>query len=166
MKILIVGLGCSGKSTLAREIGACTQLPVHHLDKLLWKPNWERTGRDEFLDAQRKVLSEKSWVYEGFNLESLSEQVNAADIIIYISASHITLTINWVKRLWTYRQHSRPDIAEGNIEKFNWLYLRWLWKYDNKQIIKDLRLLTKGKELIVINNNAQKRILLDTLKAK
>ncbi len=39
-KILIIGCGGSGKSTLARQMGEKFALPVVHLDKIYWLPNW------------------------------------------------------------------------------------------------------------------------------
>ena len=152
MKILIVGLGCSGKSTLAREIGKSTGLPIYHLDRLLWKSNWVRAERDEFLKEQTRILASSKWVYEGFNPKSLPEQISYADTIVYLDVSHLRLTNNWLKRLWKYRKFSRPDMADGNIEKFNWSYLRWLWKYDNKQMIEQIRRISGDKTVVVISN--------------
>lgn len=37
-RILILGCGGAGKSTLARRLGAATGLPVVHLDGLYWQP--------------------------------------------------------------------------------------------------------------------------------
>ena len=39
-RILILGCGGAGKSTLARRLGAATGLPVVHLDGLYWQPGW------------------------------------------------------------------------------------------------------------------------------
>ncbi len=46
-RVIIVGNSGSGKSTLAREMGERFGLPVVHLDKLFWLPNWiERSAAD------------------------------------------------------------------------------------------------------------------------
>ena len=48
-RVMIVGQPGAGKSTLAREIGAITHLPVVHIDLIHWRAGWvERTGA-EFL---------------------------------------------------------------------------------------------------------------------
>jgi adenylate kinase family enzyme len=163
MKILVTGLGCSGKSTIARRIGEVTDLPVHHLDRLLWKSDWVRASQEEFLTKQSNILSGKEWVYEGFNPKTLSVQVHAADSIVYLKVSHLKLTYNWLKRLWKYRKNSRPDMADGNIEKFNWPYLKWLWKYGNDEMIADIKHLCGSKELVIISNNTDRKKYLGKL---
>ena len=37
-RILIIGCGGAGKSTLARALGEKTGLPVVHLDQIWWAP--------------------------------------------------------------------------------------------------------------------------------
>jgi len=37
-RVLILGRGASGKSTLARRLGEITGLPVVELDKAFWRP--------------------------------------------------------------------------------------------------------------------------------
>ena len=49
-RVIIVGNSGSGKSTLAREMGERLGLPVVHLDKLFWLPNWiERSAADVYI---------------------------------------------------------------------------------------------------------------------
>jgi len=47
-RILVIGCGGAGKSTLAREIASRTGLPLIHLDELHWKPGWVGTPKDEW----------------------------------------------------------------------------------------------------------------------
>ena len=45
-RIVIIGSGGAGKSTLAQQLGARLDLPVIHLDALYWQPGWVETPRD------------------------------------------------------------------------------------------------------------------------
>ena len=64
-RILIIGCGGAGKSTLARQLGKKLNLPVVHLDKIWWLPNWQNRTKEEFdillkedktlLDYRRKL---------------------------------------------------------------------------------------------------------------
>ena len=49
-RIVIIGCGGAGKSTLARQLGKKLNIPVVHLDKLWWKPGWVESSREE-IDA-------------------------------------------------------------------------------------------------------------------
>ena len=39
-RVMIVGQPGAGKSTIARQIGQRTGLPVVHIDKIHWMPGW------------------------------------------------------------------------------------------------------------------------------
>ena len=48
-RILILGCGGAGKSTLAGQLGEILDLPVIHLDQEYWQPGWVPTPDDEWL---------------------------------------------------------------------------------------------------------------------
>ena len=48
-RVMIIGCGGAGKSTLARKLGEKTGLPVVHLDQIWWAPgNWQHIEKPEF----------------------------------------------------------------------------------------------------------------------
>ena len=56
-KIIVIGSSGSGKSTLSRELSNILEIPVYHLDKLFWKPNWVMTTKDEQFKIQNSKLN-------------------------------------------------------------------------------------------------------------
>ncbi len=44
-RILLIGSGGAGKSTLASQMGERLGLPVIHLDAVYWQPGWVRRVR-------------------------------------------------------------------------------------------------------------------------
>jgi len=85
MRILIIGNGGGGKSTLAIKVGKALDLPVCHLDQLIWKANWQATSESEFTQIHNKVISEPGWVVEGVGYDSTIElRVKRSDVIVYI----------------------------------------------------------------------------------
>ena len=48
-RVMIIGCGGAGKSTLARKLGEKTGLSVVHLDQIWWAPgNWQHLQKPEF----------------------------------------------------------------------------------------------------------------------
>ena len=64
-RIVIIGCGGAGKSTLARQLGEKLNIPVVHLDKLWWKPNWVESSREEFDAKLARELAKPRWIMDG-----------------------------------------------------------------------------------------------------
>jgi len=90
-RILVLGCGGAGKSTLAVELGRVAGLPVVHLDRLFWLPGWEHRSRSDFdflladelngfarpvADSSDGPLSVRTWRHEG---ETWLLAVNSSD---------------------------------------------------------------------------------------
>ncbi len=58
--VAIEGSCTAGKTTLARQLGEKTGLPVVHLDQIFWSPgNWKHLEREEFDALLQKELEKK-----------------------------------------------------------------------------------------------------------
>jgi adenylate kinase family enzyme len=55
-RVLILGPGASGKSTLAASLAEITGLPVIELDKIFWKPGLLPMPRDQWVELQQKLV--------------------------------------------------------------------------------------------------------------
>ena len=65
-RILIIGCGGAGKSTLARKLGEKTGLPVVHLDQIWWEPgNWKHLEKPEFDERLMAELEKPRWILDG-----------------------------------------------------------------------------------------------------
>lgn len=82
MKILIIGLSCSGKSTLAKYIGDSFSIDTYHLDDYYWESPWIKN--DDF--NINKIINKKDWVIDGnyFQLE-FNKRLITSDVIIYLN---------------------------------------------------------------------------------
>ena len=58
-RVLIIGPGRSGKSTLAAKLGEITELPVVEPDKAFWRPGLVETPRDECVAIQQRLGGEE-----------------------------------------------------------------------------------------------------------
>ncbi|PYU37519.1 MAG: hypothetical protein DMG54_33435 [Acidobacteria bacterium] len=79
-RVVIIGPGASGKSTLARQLGEITGLRVIELDKLFWQPGLVETPRNQWVELQQKLVSESEWIMDG-DLRRRSSQIGDAPFL-------------------------------------------------------------------------------------
>lgn len=128
-KILIVGSGGAGKSTLSRQLGERLGLPVVHLDAMFWQPGWNPSPRPEFMERVKKELAKPEWIIDGNYDSTIELRAQYADLIIYLDFSNVVCLYRACKRAWIYRGTTRPDMGKDCPEKIDWEFARWIWRY-------------------------------------
>lgn len=128
-RILIIGSSGAGKSTFARHLGKATGLEVIHLDKLFWNPNWVETAKDEWKEKVEKALQGDSWIIDGNFGGTMEIRLPACDTVIFLDMPRTLCVYRILKRVAFYRRGSRPDMAQGCDEKFDWEFIKWVWNY-------------------------------------
>ena len=63
-KIAIIGNAGSGKTTLAFQLHQKLNLPLYHLDKYYWLPNWERNCYETFTKKHDELCEQDAWIIE------------------------------------------------------------------------------------------------------
>ena len=164
-RIMIIGCGGAGKSTLARRLGEKLNLPVVHLDKLFWKPGWEQISREEFDTLHREALAGKKWIIDGNFGRTMGERIRHCDTVIYLDFSRYACLLGIVKRILTSYGKVRPDMGEGCPERIDWEFLKWVWNFNKNKREDTYRLLNKtdGIEKIVLKNRRAVRKFLKTI---
>ena len=132
-RVLIIGCGGAGKSTLARKLGEKTGLPVIHLDQIWWEPgNWQHLEREEF-DARLMVELEKPrWILDGNFNRTMELRLHKCDTVIYLDYPRIVCLKNWLGRVIKNWGHARADMAEGCAEWFDPDMAKWIWQVNRK----------------------------------
>ena len=153
-RIMIIGCGGAGKSTLARQLGEKLNLPVVHLDKLWWKPGWVETSRDDFDAKLAQELKKPRWIMDGNYNRTLPERVKYCDTIIYLDFSRMACLLGVLKRVITTYGKVRPDMGEGCPERFDLDFLKWVWNFNATNRESNYKLLneTEHAETIVLKN--------------
>ena len=161
-RIIIIGCGGAGKSTLARQLGEKLNLPVVHLDKLFWRPGWEHISQEEFDQLHREALSQEKWIMDGNFDRTMSERIKYCDTVIYLDFSRFACLMGVAKRVLTTYGTVRPDMGEGCPERIDWEFLQWVWNFNKTKRENIYRILNEaeGVETIVLKNRrAVKRFL-------
>ena len=153
-RILIIGCGGAGKSTLARQLGEKTGLPVVHLDKLFWHPGWVASSKEEIDAKIHAELEKPRWIMDGNYNRTLPERVKYCDTIIYLDFSRMACLLGVLKRVITTYGKVRPDMGEGCPERFDPDFLKWVWNFNAKNRESNYKLLneTEHAETIVLKN--------------
>jgi adenylate kinase family enzyme len=131
-KILVVGSSGAGKSTFARHLGKTTGLEVIHLDKIFWNPGWVETDREEWRKKIEQLSKGDSWIMDGNYSGTLETRLPACDTVIFLDMPRLLCVYRILKRVVFYWPGSRPDMAEGCHEKFNWEFVKYVWNYRHR----------------------------------
>jgi adenylate kinase family enzyme len=131
-KIIVIGSGGAGKSSFSRRLGEKLGLPVVHLDRLYWRPNWTKTPRDEWIPIVRREIAKEEWIIDGNFGNTREMRMAACDTVIFLDMPRWLCMYRILKRTLLYRQDTRPDMAEGCHEHFDPEFMLWVWNYPNQ----------------------------------
>lgn len=171
-RIVILGNGAGGKTTLARALGETLRLPVHHVDSIQFLPEGQRRPRSECDQIIVGLTEAKAWIIEGLGSRaSIEQRVRAADTVILIDFSLPTHYWWAAKRQWNSRKHRRPELPE-DFQEFTWRY-SWtlatgLWRAHHSYRAWFLELLSglpADKRIIHLRTPRQRDMFLVNVKA-
>ncbi len=164
-KVLIIGCGGAGKSTLARKMGEKTGIPVVHLDKIWWKPGWVESSREEFDEILAVELEKPAWIMDGNFNRTIPERIRHCDTLIYLDFSRFSCLMGVLKRVMTTCGKVRPDMGEGCPERFDLDFLKWIWNFNHNNREKYYRILNEHPEIstTVLKNRRMVRRFLKRL---
>jgi adenylate kinase family enzyme len=129
-RVVVLGPGGAGKSTLAARLGEITGLPVVELDKVFWQPGLAATPHNQWVEIQQRLIEEDKWIMDGDlgPYDAIEVRLSAADTIIFLDFSIIRCAWRSVRRsrarydfwLWLlrYRHKSRP-LLMGAIARYS-----------------------------------------------
>ena len=126
-RVVILGRGASGKSTLARRLGEITGLPVIELDKVFWLPGLAATPRDQWVAVQEKLVARDGWITDGWIMDGDLGPYDAVEVRLRAADTIIFLDFSLVRCAWraALRSRERAD------------FWRWLmaYRYQNRPIL-------------------------------
>jgi adenylate kinase family enzyme len=127
--VLVVGSGGAGKSTLAAGIGARTGLPVIHLDAHHWQPGWAAPPKDVWAATVTRLTAAPAWVMDGNFSGTLSQRLTACDTVLWLDLPRRLCLWRALRRRVRYRGRTRPDMAPGCPERFDFRFFLWIWTF-------------------------------------
>ena len=161
-KIMLIGCGGSGKSTLAIQIGKKLDIPVTHLDKLLWRDNWEQVSKEEFDFLLTEEFKKESWIIDGNYDRTIPMRLEECDTVIYLDFPRITCLIGAIRRVIFNYGKTRPDMGGNCPEHFDAEFLKWIWNFNKKNRLNYINMLNNStnKNIYILHRRKECKELL------
>ena len=157
-RILVIGSGGSGKTTLARQIAHRLELPLVHLDALYWQPGWRATEKPTWEAIVGEIVSAPRWVMDGNYGGTLDLRLARCDTVVFLDLPRVVCLWRVVKRWLRFRGRARPDMTQDCPERIDWEFIRWIWTYPGRRRARILRRLDSirgDQRAIVLSSDAQ-----------
>jgi adenylate kinase family enzyme len=149
-RVLVIGSGGSGKSTVSAKLGELLNVEVSHLDKLYWRAGWVEPETDEWIKTITNLIETDSWIIDGNYSGTLELRLQRCDTVVFLDLSRALCLWRILKRFFVYRGGTRPDVAEGCPESLNFEFVSWVWNYPRRsrpKVIKRLQEHAQGKQI-------------------
>jgi adenylate kinase family enzyme len=166
-RIVVIGCSGAGKSTLSRRIAEKLGLPLFHLDQMSWSPGWVEIDREIFDQKLAKVLSKRQWVVDGNFGRTMEWRIQRSDTIVFLDFPRRLCLYRVLKRVYQGYGKTRPDMGEGCPERFDFGFLKWVWKYNDRdrgRTLEKIERSAKGKRVYQLTSPKQVEAFMAGLK--
>jgi len=131
-RVLVLGSGGSGKSTLSVALGARTGLPVVHLDTHYWNPGWTPTPDADWRQKVARLAAEPRWIMDGNFSGTFDARFPRADTVIFLDLPRALCLVRVLRRWVDHAGRTRPDLAPGCPESIDLAFMRWVWSFPER----------------------------------
>lgn len=137
-RIAVVGPTAAGKTTFARKLAEQVNLPVYHMDSILWQANWVKTPERQAHEQHNEIVARDKWLIEGWLDPRFRNRAEQADLIIHLDYSAPTLVWRYLNRVKANK--NRIEMATGCVDQFNLRSLATrILRWDNYKILRALK---------------------------
>ena len=165
-RVIIIGCGVSGKSTLARHLGEKTGLPVIHLDQIFWSPGpWQHLEKEAFDILVSRELEKPQWIIDGNFNRTMPMRLEKCDTVIYLDYNRLVCIFSGLKRVISNWGKTRPDMGPDCKEWLDPAFAQWIWNFNAAYRKKYHALLAqqRDKEIHIFKTRRQLRKFLEQL---
>ena len=157
MRISIIGYSSSGKSTLAQNLGNILNIPVLHLDKVNFLPEWKERNKEESKKiVEDFIKNNDKFIIDGNYIKFVYElRMKLSDKIIFLDFDRITCLFQAFQRYNKYKGKVRDSMTEGCYEKLDWDFIKWIL-FDGRneeRINRYNKIIEEYKDKIIILKN-------------
>ncbi|GAB3096860.1 isopentenyl transferase family protein [Lysobacter terrae] len=157
-RVLVVGAGGAGKSTVAVRLGQLTGLPVVHLDREYWRSGWVEPERAQWEATVDRLITADRWILDGNFGGTMERRIAACDTVVFLDLPRHLCLWRVLKRRLQHRAKSRVDMAPGCDERLSLHFLWWIWSYPWRRrpaLLRRLQQLRAGQRAVILRSDAE-----------
>ena len=128
-RILLIGAGGAGKSTLARRLAARTGLPEQRIQVHERQAGWRETPKAAWRQTVATLVQREAWIMDGNFGGTLDLRLAACDTVLFLDLPPLVCAWRILRRRLQYRGAARPDMAPGCPEHLDLCFLAWILGY-------------------------------------
>jgi adenylate kinase family enzyme len=158
MKIMVIGYSSSGKSTFAKRLSTIHQIPVLHIDRIFFGPNWVERDKSVVESEIREFMKKDEWIIDGLYRKMATERFEVADQIYIFDFNRFKCLYGAIVRRIKHHNQNRDSIADGCKERLNFSFIWWILFEGRTKKTKDLLKAYQkqySKKIIVFKNRKQ-----------
>jgi adenylate kinase family enzyme len=158
-RVLLIGPGGAGKSTLAKRLADSSGLPLVHLDSLFWKPGWRESSKDEWQRVIANLVQADAWIMDGNYGGTTDVRLAASDTVVLLDMPPALCLWRILKRWLRFRGQSRPSMARDCPERWSWPFVWWVLTYRRRilpeLLVKLSEASAQGKNAVVLRSSKE-----------
>ena len=157
MRILILGNGGSGKTTLAQQISTRFKWPLLSLDALYWRENYQKWPMEVFIEKTHDFISRHdAWVIEGTPEKDIRFRLEKATHVIFLDVP--TWRCLWRIFLRQIKRGANQQAGTLSLKTLKWVFF---YKQRNGRALLEI---IDSKKVIIIRSRSQIKALILDLK--
>jgi adenylate kinase family enzyme len=116
----------------------------------------------------RELVGADRWIMDGNYGGTMAIRIERADTVVFLDLPRVVCVLSAIWRSIRYRRGTRPDMTEGNRERFDLTFVKWIWNYPRTRrpgIVRVLDSLPPTIEVVRLTSRRAMRAWLDAVPA-
>jgi adenylate kinase family enzyme len=155
MKILIIGIVASGKTTLAKKLSKEYKIKHYEIDLIVHddKDNYKRTNEEQ-QNLIKRINENDNWIIEGTLRKNLFNLLQLADIIIYLDIPLMVRKRRILTRFIKQKLRIEKSNYKPDLKMLKNMY-KWTKDFEKNKKEFENTISKSGKKIIVLKSKKE-----------
>lgn len=155
MKILIIGIVASGKTTLAKKLSKEYNIKHYEIDLIVHddKDNYKRTNEEQ-QNLIKRINENDNWIIEGTLRKNLFNLLQLADIIIYLDIPLMVRKRRILTRFIKQKLRIEKSNYKPDLKMLKNMY-KWTKDFEKNKKEFENTISKPGKKIIVLKSKKE-----------